>query len=439
MQRLVFMLLCSVAVSWPARSAEPGPAGGGEVLPSRLSLEEALALLRTRSLDALLAEAAEEQAAGDAEAAGALPNPQASFGAGRSFGYDPSACSGCSAIGWSAGLSDQNLLSDLVSGKRGLRRSSALAALEAARSSRKDALRVLEQALKQALLDLALARAQVDAVRELKGFADQTLALNETRLKAGAASEADTARAGVAVLEAERALDAGEQQLQAARLVVGQKLGLRAPEDLEAAGGLLDARLPDALAKLTGDDLIPQALAARPDLQVQVHQEERAQAALDLAGRQRIPDVAVSAQLNGQGTGQDALQPTTLSVGLSLPLPVLYQQQGELARARADKKTQAATRRKLVLQVATDVRQGLASLAAARSMVERMQGRQLAQARRARDLVQLQFEKGAASLLELLDAQRAWAQTSLEFLQDLHRLWSAVFQLELAVGRELHP
>ena len=55
--------------------------------------------------------------------------------------------------------------------------------------------------------------------------------------------------------------------------------------------------------------------------------------------------------------------------------------------------------------------------------------------RRTRDLVQVQYEKGAASLLELLDAQRVWAQTRAEYLKDLHDFWLAVFQLDAAVGR----
>jgi cobalt-zinc-cadmium efflux system outer membrane protein len=65
-----------------------------------------------------------------------------------------------------------------------------------------------------------------------------------------------------------------------------------------------------------------------------------------------------------------------------------------------------------------------------------MQGRLLERARRARDLVRVQYEKGAASLLELLDAQRTFAQTHAEYLQDLHDLWLAHFKLLAAVGRE---
>jgi cobalt-zinc-cadmium efflux system outer membrane protein len=66
-----------------------------------------------------------------------------------------------------------------------------------------------------------------------------------------------------------------------------------------------------------------------------------------------------------------------------------------------------------------------------------MEARLLERAQRARDLVQIQYEKGAASLLELLDAQRTLIATKLERIQDLNNYWTAVFQVEEAVGTEL--
>ena len=74
----------------------------------------------------------------------------------------------------------------------------------------------------------------------------------------------------------------------------------------------------------------------------------------------------------------------------------------------------------------------------ARSRVDRMQSHLLPQAARARDLVKLQYEKGAASLFEFLDAQRTYLATQSEFLQNLNDFWTAVFQMEQASGMELH-
>ena len=68
-----------------------------------------------------------------------------------------------------------------------------------------------------------------------------------------------------------------------------------------------------------------------------------------------------------------------------------------------------------------------------------MEGRLLDRARRARDLVEFQYKKGAASLLELLDAQRTFIATNVEYRQNLADYWTAVYQVEQATGTEFRP
>lgn len=125
----------------------------------------------------------------------------------------------------------------------------------------------------------------------------------------------------------------------------------------------------------------------------------------------------------------------TSSVHLLAALAPFYRQPGEIARAQAEVRSQSVAREKLRAQALLDVQEARAAVDANRRLVERMRARLLERASRTRDLVQVQYEKGAASLLELLDAQRVWAQTRAEYLKDLHDFWLAVFQLDAAVGR----
>ena len=170
------------------------------------------------------------------------------------------------------------------------------------------------------------------------------------------------------------------------------------PELLEQA-----ARL--GIAPGDAGALLETAAQARPDLRALERQEARARAALDLARRQRIPEVTLSAQYAQEGTGGSAVTPPTVTVGASLPVPIFYRQQGEVQRAEADLRTQAVQREKAAAQLASEVVTA--------------------------------YEKGAARLFELLDAQRAFAQVRAEYLQDLHDLWLNLFKLEAAVGKEL--
>ena len=118
-------------------------------------------------------------------------------------------------------------------------------------------------------------------------------------------------------------------------------------------------------------------------------------------------------------------------------LPIFYQQQGEIRRAEADVATQTALLAKVQAQIAADVESAFAAYETTRALVERMEGHLLERARRARDLTALQYEKGATSLLDYLDAQRTYIAVNAEYLQDLANYWDAVFQLEAASATEL--
>src|SRR5439155_12781850 len=103
-------------------------------------------------------------------------------------------------------------------------------------------------------------------------------------------------------------------------------------------------------------------------------------------------------------------------------------QRRESARAEADRRSPRVTRGKLRAQALSDVRPATAAVDANRRLVQRLRTRLLGRARRVRDLVQVQYEKGAASLLELLDAQRTWALTYAESLKDVHDFWLSLFR-----------
>ena len=409
------------------------------VLPAVLTLPEALRLFQERSFDLLLADAQVAAAGGDEASAAAVPNPAVSGSVGRSFGYDAAACPGCSALAVGIGVSDQAALSDVLFGKHGLRVSAARAAAAAARLSREDAERTLRLALQQAVVDAALQQGQLDLALELAEFARETERLDRARLQAGAISEAELLRAQVAQLEAEQAVDLAGQSERAARSELALLLAVRGPlPEFRVDPGLLEQAA--SLPLPSGDGaLLAAAERSRPDLLALERQEERARASLSLARRQRIPEVTLSAQYAQEGTGNAALTPPTVTFGASLPLPILYQQQGEIRRAEADLRTQTVQRDKAAARVASEIAIAYGALAASRKRVDRMRGGLLDRAQRARDLTRIQYEKGAARLFELLDAQRAFAQVRAEYLQDLHDLWLNLFKLEAALGRELRP
>jgi len=417
----------------PQPPAKPAP-----TLPAVLTLRAALAIFRERGFDLLVADANVRSAEGDFIIAGAVPNPSLSLDGGKNFkcasGQD------CSVISYGIGLSDSNALSNLVTGKRGLRKDVFSAALDAARRSRDDAQRTLEFQLKQAYIQALLAQALLRNTQETVESFRRARILNEHRFALGAINEGDLSRTQVAELEAEQAVDQAEQNLRATKVAVAFLLGFRTlVPDFQMEATELEFALPEAVAGATRESLLYDALDRRPDLLAQAEQTKRAEAGLSLAQRNRVPDVSVSATYTANGQGDSNISPPNATLGLSLALPVFYFQRGEITKAAADLAAQRALLEKAKAQVVADVETAYAQLAAARRLVERMQSNLLERAEKARDITQVQYTKGAAALLDLLDAQRTYTATRAEYAQDLAGYWIAVAQLEAAVTTDLRP
>ena len=413
-------------------------------LPEQLSLEQALQVLRTRALDLLIAEAQVRSAEGDVGVAGAVPNPAVNAGYGRVLpAYDPNACQpgqGCSADQYTAGISDQAAIEDSLSGKRSLRLKVARSALAAARLSRTDALRTLEFQVKSAYAQVAQAQRALAFAKENQATNVKTLELFQTRYRSGAINEGDVARVETQKLESDQAADQALETLRQSRYALAFLLGVRGPvAEFLVDDKILDFAVPPTLANANADRLLRLAFDHRPDLLAQGYQRASAAASVELARRLRFPDITLSAQYTQTGSGQGAIQPPTLSVGLSAPIPIFYQQQGEIRKAEAAYDTQSLQQAKTTAQVVNDVSMATSSFETSRALVERMEKSLRPSAEHAFQITRLQFDKGAATLMDFLDAQRTYIAANVEYLQDLTNYWTAVFQLEQAVGMELRP
>jgi cobalt-zinc-cadmium efflux system outer membrane protein len=416
-------------------------------LPQTVSLDQAVQILRTRSLDLLIAEAAVKNAEGDVGVAGAIPNPALSLGYGRVLNYDGATCggqgpggpTGCSANEYTIGLSDQAAIEDSISGKRDLRLKVARTALAAARLSRVDALRTIEFQVKSAYATVAQAQRGVAFAKETLATNVRTLQLFQIRLKSGAINEGDLARIETQKLEADQQVDTAIMTLRQTRTALAFLLGVRGPTpEFTVDDKILDFTVPESLATAQLDGLMRTAFEHRPDLLALGYQRASAEAQIALARRLRFPDITVSAQYTQIGVTQNSIQPPTLSFGITAPLPVFYQQQGEVRKAEAAYDTQALQQAKTTAQVVSDVTSALSSFEISRRLVERMEKQLKPSAERAFSITRLQYDKGSATLMVLLDAQRTYIATNVEYLQDLSNYWTAVFQLEQAVGMELH-
>jgi outer membrane protein, heavy metal efflux system len=408
------------------------------IIPSVLSLDEALRLLGERGLDLLMADAAVRTAQGNAQTAAGVANPMVSASDGPTFNYVvPPGCSGCSRQNLSFAVGDNAAVLDELVGKRGLRIEVARAVLASTRLARADALRNLAFGVKQQYVQVALAADTLDLTREIARSLEQTLAVTRQQYPR-MIDEGGLARVEIQKLEGDQAVSSAVQALRQAKVGLAFLLGARriAP-DFEIDRHALDFRVPAALEAASPPALLRRAIELRPDVAALGYQRLRADASLQLAQRQQMPDVSLSLNYNSLGLGQGGASPPYFSGQVQTNIPVFYQMQGEIRRARADLTTQSLQHAKKLAQVASDVETAFAAYRANRELVERMNARLLNRATTARDVVEKQFHGGNLTLNDFLDSQRTYIATRLEYLQDLAAYWTAVYQIEQAVSAEL--
>jgi len=416
----------------PAKPSEMEGLEAYPALPARLTLDEALRIYRERGYDLLLADAAVLSTVGGLESAKQVVNPSIGFTYGRSFGpvTYPNA--------YSAFFGDNGALLDTIAiGKRQLRIEVAQAVLDSQKMSRADAERGLVAAFKMQWVLCVATQRQVEENQKILKSQQETLDLVKIRYHAGAASEVDTSSQQAATYEAAQQVDIAQQAHQQAKEGLAFLLGVRGKTpDFDIDPGLLETPLPEEVHSATLASLHEFAYGHRPDVVALRLQVTAAQASMQLAERQIVPDIGLVIGYAQQGSGAGAITPPTASFGLSVSLPIFYQQQGEITMARANLRTQQVSLAKLEAQVLNDVDTAYTALVAARSRRHRLENGYLEQSKLAADLTKIQYEKGAASLVDYLVAERNYITTVQEYVQSINDVWMAVFQLEAAIGRD---
>jgi cobalt-zinc-cadmium efflux system outer membrane protein len=97
-------------------------------------------------------------------------------------------------------------------------------------------------------------------------------------------------------------------------------------------------------------------------------------------------------------------------------------------------------------QIVSDVDTAYVAVITSQKQVNRMEKGEpdakvrpiLESAKVALDIIRLQWERGAASLTDFLFAFQTYIATKVEYYGDLTSYWTAVYQLEEAIGTELH-
>ena len=293
---------------------------------------------------------------------------------------------------------------------------------------------------------VAIAQVQVETVRELAGWLDTVVTYNRTRVREGAAAEADLIRA---TIERDRVLL--DETMQSAELLQARAmLGVFAPS-LMATGVSVSrgnaatsnsARLNPGMERVVVvvDDapfslLNPASITARPEVR---------------AARERV--TAANSQIYAEhslilrqlgatiGTKQSGGQ-TSMIAGVSLPLPLFDRNRGEIQRARAERDAAQFDLATLERMASGDL-QGAYDAAAllterVTALTKRDTSNFLSRANESRRIALGAYREGAVPLLQVIDAARSWADTRVMYYRTVFAQQQSILTLQVAAGVDL--
>jgi len=315
-----------------------------------------------------------------------------------------------------------------TAGKRRYRRAQAANLSEAARLNIATAAWQVRSGVRSSLLEFAAARQRQAALEKQVALQEEILHRQEQQAALGeiASSESLTVRIALAKARLDLA-DARRQRAEGrARLAEAIGVPLHAVNEIKVASGLPeDAR---GMADLTTAEVRRAALQTRPDILASLAEYAASQSALQLEIAKQYPDVHLQPGYEfDQGDSK-------WSLGLMVELPVLNQNQGPIAEAKARREEVAARFNALQAKVLAEIDSAIEVFRISETNLLTLGALAEVQAKR-RDSIAAQSKAGAVDQLEFLNAQFEFAAAELVRLEGEIKLQQAAAAFEDAVQR----
>ena len=371
-----------------------------EPAPSGLTLEAAQQLAIVRNWDLLAAKSDVDLAIAQTIMAREFPNPTVSLLSGKiNTDSNPNSTPDGNSL-WHRSYDTIAAVNQLleIGGKRRSRQLSAQSGLAGARLRFLDAKRLLDLGVAKAYIAVVQAEANVRILQESAKSLRREAEIAALRLQAGDISLADKSQIEITADRFELEARTAAAASLAARITLENLLGEPKP-----AGTTL---LADGLERLCataapGSGSTTNGMA-RADLLAAEAAVKKAAAEVRLQKALRIPDPTLTVQYEHQPPDQ----PNTVGLGVSFPLPLWNRNKSGIATARAAEAQAQVALDKTRAQIAADIAIAQAAYQEAASRWKDYRDIVRPKSATIRQTVAYAYEKGGASLLDLLSAER---------------------------------
>lgn len=388
-----------------------------ELSPSGYTLRQVIQLALQHNPKMKGAEAVFEQSQSQRVTADAYLNPTIIASAGPGWIRDPS--TGVSII--ERTVTVQQPLEWL--GKRAARQRAADAGVGGARAGLEQTTVSVMADTKGAFFQLLFAQQDAELARENLNTVEDLVKLVSARVSTKEAPKFELIKATVELQKAQKDLARADNALLVVRAKLNTVTGKALGESFAVQGEFETVRAGLELHKLMN-----QATERQPALRRQQKIVEQAEYTIEHERASRIPNVSVIGQYHREAGDE------SMTAGLSVALPLWYRRQGEIGTAMAMHQEAQAERDRMQQELEQTVTQHFQEMQTAQAQMKVFEQGLLHQAKEALDIAQFSFRHGASSLLEVIDAQRVYRQTLLEYAQAQADHSIALARLERAVG-----
>jgi cobalt-zinc-cadmium efflux system outer membrane protein len=426
---LAFMAVFILPVSGQPANPNPAPvsaAANNTLLPA-LSLAQAKETAFERNWDLLAAKSGIDSATAQLIVAKEFPNPTASWSTAY-IGIHASGTTQGNGI-WQRNYDTIFAVNQLIeiAGKRHDRQVAARAGIHGAKARFYDAKRTLDQGVTKAYIAALLAEENVRILNESAKLLLHEAQIAEARLKAGDLSDSDTKQIEINAEQFELQAKSAETAAIQARIAVEILMAVPQPTGNYVSAGVLGDLVLASLPP--GPDLV--AGSGRPDVLAAEADVRGAKANLQLQKAIRIPDPTVLVQYEHEPQG-GAPPDDTAGIGISFPLPIWNRNGGNIKAAEASLAQFQLAAGKARTQMQADISNAEAEYNEARSRWLSYRDQTAPKSVKVRESVQFAYEKGGASLVDLLDAERTDNDIRLATVQAMSDTASAIADMVAA-------
>ena len=414
--------------SAPAPPASPPRADTTQPAPLHISLDEAIRLSLQHNHALLAARSTILQNQAQEITANLRPNPVLSWDSQFFPLFNPSQ--------FSASYLENQAQFDVGIGylfERGKKRQHRLQAAKDAtavtRAQVTDNERQLTFNVSQQFISVLLAQSTLELAQQDHDSFQKTVEISESRYKAGDMSESDLLKIRLQLLQFQAEVSTAKLAKIQALTGLRQFLGFESvPDNFEVDGDLDYQPVHAGL-----DDLKSLALRSRPDLQAAHFSVNAAQSQESLAEANGKRDLNASFNYtHTAGINSGAFF-------FNIDLPIFDRNQGEIARTRYAITQSQELQNETLQQVLTDVVDAYQAVRSNDQIIQLYRGGYADQAKESRDITEYAYKRGAASLLDFLDAERTYRANQLAYRQALASYMTAVEQLRQAAGTRSLP